>query len=158
MRPSLIWPSTTYATERQQIRNGRSAWQRQRAESSSFEAKRPTVEVRVWQGARGALLAVAPIGRHRPITIMPSSPWQCRFTPDPTGQLRLLLNQYRLSSLGRLLLLGCLLALRVGGALPRGDLVEGTTFRFHPHVGVSRQHGPRDVAGDAHDHLVARIR
>jgi len=54
--------------------------------------------------------------------------------------------------------LGFFLALLVGGALARGNLVQGTPFRFHPHVGVTREHGARDVPGDAHDHLVARAR
>ena len=30
--------------------------------------------------------------------------------------------------------------------------------RLHPHVGVAREHGARDVPGDAHDHLVAGAR
>ena len=46
----------------------------------------------------------------------------------------------------------------VGRALPRGDLVEGVPFCFHPHVGVAREHGARYVSGDAHDHLVTRAR
>ncbi|HEX7425198.1 MAG TPA: hypothetical protein VF311_15120 [Terriglobales bacterium] len=54
--------------------------------------------------------------------------------------------------------LGFLFALFIGRALACGDLVEGAPFRFHPHVGVPREHGPRDVARDAHDHLVTRAR
>jgi hypothetical protein len=50
------------------------------------------------------------------------------------------------------------LALLVGRALARGDFVEGAPFRFHPHVGVPREHGARDVPWDAHDHLVAGAR
>src|ERR1035441_1914335 len=42
--------------------------------------------------------------------------------------------------------------------LAGGDLIEGAPLRFHPHVGVSREHGARNVPGDAHDHLVARAR
>jgi hypothetical protein len=48
-----------------------------------------------------------------------------------------------------------LLALFVRGRLASGDLVEGAPLRFHPHVGVARKHGAGDVAGYAHDHLVA---
>jgi hypothetical protein len=29
---------------------------------------------------------------------------------------------------------------------------------FHPHVGVAREHGARDVAGNGRDHLIARTR
>ena len=53
---------------------------------------------------------------------------------------------------------GVTFALLIRRALPRGDLVEGPPFRFHPHVGVPRQHGTGDVPGDANDHLVARAR
>jgi CHC2 zinc finger len=45
----------------------------------------------------------------------------------------------------------------VGRALACGDLVEGAPLRFHPHVGVLREHGARDVPRDAHDHLVASV-
>ena len=54
--------------------------------------------------------------------------------------------------------LGFLFALFIGRALACGDLVEGAPFRFHPHVGVPLEHSARDVASDAHDHLVARAR
>jgi hypothetical protein len=50
------------------------------------------------------------------------------------------------------------LALLVGGALARGDLVECAPLCFHPHVGITREHGARDVPRDAHDHLVACAR
>ena len=40
-------------------------------------------------------------------------------------------------------------------ALACSDLVEGAPLRFHPHVGVPREHGARDVPRDAHDDLVA---
>ena len=59
---------------------------------------------------------------------------------------------------GLLLPIGVALALLVGRILSRGDLVEGAPLRFHPHVGVAREHGARDVSGDAHDHLVTRAR
>ncbi len=49
-------------------------------------------------------------------------------------------------------------ALFIGRALPRSNLIQGAPLRFHPHVRVPREHGARDVAGDAHDHLVARAR
>src|ERR1035441_3311291 len=55
-------------------------------------------------------------------------------------------------------LFGFLFPLLVGRALACGDLVEGAPLRFHPHVGVAREHGARDVPSDAHDHLVARAR
>jgi len=59
----------------------------------------------------------------------------------------------------RLLLPLCiLLALFVGRALAHGDLVKRAPLRFHPHVGIAREHGARDVSGDTHDHLVARAR
>jgi hypothetical protein len=32
-------------------------------------------------------------------------------------------------------------ALLIGGALPRGDLIEGVPIRVHPDVEVSREHG-----------------
>src|ERR1039457_2550999 len=51
-----------------------------------------------------------------------------------------------------------LLALLVGLTLPRADLVEGTPFGLHPHAGVARGHGARDVPGDAYDRLVASAR
>jgi hypothetical protein len=35
---------------------------------------------------------------------------------------------------------------------------ESMTVRLHPHVGVPREHGARDVASDAHDHLVTGAR
>jgi hypothetical protein len=37
-------------------------------------------------------------------------------------------------------------------------LVQRMALDFHPHVGVARQHGARDVPGNAHDHLGARTR
>ena len=46
------------------------------------------------------------------------------------------------------------LAPLVGCALAHGNLIEGASLRFHPHMRVAREHGARDVAGDAHDHLV----
>ena len=72
---------------------------------------------------------------------------------------RRLLNQRRLGDRRRRLLpFGFRLALLIGRVLARGDLVEGAPFRFHPHVGVAREHGAGDVPGDAHDHLVAGAR
>jgi hypothetical protein len=47
------------------------------------------------------------------------------------------------------------LALLVSRALACGDLIQSAPFRFHPHVGVAREHGARSVPGDAHDRLVA---
>ena len=47
------------------------------------------------------------------------------------------------------------LALLVGIALPLGDFIERAPLRFHPHVGVAREHGARDVAGDAHNRFFA---
>ena len=38
------------------------------------------------------------------------------------------------------------------------DGFQGLALRFHPNVGVPREHNARDVLGDAHDHLVARAR
>jgi len=46
------------------------------------------------------------------------------------------------------------LAPLVGRNLAGGDLVEGAPLRFHPHVGIAREHGARDVTGEAHDHFV----
>src|ERR1017187_5138353 len=46
------------------------------------------------------------------------------------------------------------LPLLIGCVLPRGDLVEGAPLRFHPHVGVARKHGARNMPRGAHDHLV----
>jgi hypothetical protein len=43
-------------------------------------------------------------------------------------------------------------------AMPRCDLIEGAPLSFHPNMGVPRKHGARDVAGDAHDDLVASAR
>ena len=34
----------------------------------------------------------------------------------------------------------------------------GAPLRLHPHVGIAREHGARDVAGRTHDHFVARTR
>jgi hypothetical protein len=42
-------------------------------------------------------------------------------------------------------------------ALPCGDLVECAPLRLHPDVGIAREHGARDVPGDAHDHVVTGI-
>ena len=53
---------------------------------------------------------------------------------------------------------GFLSALTVRRALARGDFVEGAPLGFHPRVGVAREHGARDVASNAHDHLVACAR
>ena len=53
-----------------------------------------------------------------------------------------LLQNWHLRDLDSLLQLLCfLLALLVGCALPCGDLVEDPPLRFHPDVGVSREHG-----------------
>jgi hypothetical protein len=46
--------------------------------------------------------------------------------------------------------------LLVCGPLARSNLVEGVPFRFHPHVGVTGEHGTRHVPRNAHDYLVAR--
>ena len=51
-----------------------------------------------------------------------------------------------------------LLAFLVGAALARGNLIQGPPFRLHPHVRVAREHSARDVARDAHDHLIAGAR
>jgi len=51
---------------------------------------------------------------------------------------------------------GVLIAPFTRRLLPRRNLVQSPALRFHPHVGVSREHGAGDVAGDAHDHMVAR--
>jgi hypothetical protein len=40
-----------------------------------------------------------------------------------------------------LLPLGFVLSLLIRRALARGDIVEGASFGFHPHVGVARKHG-----------------
>ena len=48
-----------------------------------------------------------------------------------------------------LLLLGFILPLLVGRALACRDLVERAPLRFHPHVGVTRQHGARVQAAIA---------
>jgi len=53
---------------------------------------------------------------------------------------------------------GFRLALLVGCALARGDLVEGAPLSLYPYVGVAREHGAGDVPGDAHDHLIAGAR
>src|ERR1039457_6775910 len=50
------------------------------------------------------------------------------------------------------------LALLVGRVLACSDLVECAPFCFHPRMGIPREHCARDVAGDTHDHLVARTR
>src|SRR5260221_7824862 len=50
----------------------------------------------------------------------------------------------------RLLSLDFLMALLVRRALAFSDFIEGAPLRLHPHVGVSREHGARDVSGDAH--------
>ena len=47
--------------------------------------------------------------------------------------------------------------LHVGRTLACSNFVEGAPLRFHSHVGVTREHGARDVPGDAHDHLVTGI-
>src|ERR1035437_1970437 len=49
-----------------------------------------------------------------------------------------------------------LLAPLVSSALARGDPVEGAPRRFHPHMGVPREHGAQDVPGDAHHNLALR--
>jgi hypothetical protein len=55
-------------------------------------------------------------------------------------------------------LLGFLFALLLGRAPTYRDLVEAAPFRFHPDVGITGKHRARDVAGDAHDHLVTGAR
>ena len=55
---------------------------------------------------------------------------------------RSLLNHHFLENHRTLLLPLCFrLALLVRCALARGNLVEGAPFRFHPNVGVAREHG-----------------
>jgi hypothetical protein len=66
-----------------------------------------------------------------------------------------LLKHQRLRSRILLQPFSVILALLVGRALPGSNFVECTPLRFHPHVGVTRKHGARDVPGDAHDHFVA---
>jgi hypothetical protein len=46
----------------------------------------------------------------------------------------------------------------IGRILVRGDLFESPPLRVQAHVRVLGKHGERDVAGDAHDHLVAGTR
>jgi hypothetical protein len=57
---------------------------------------------------------------------------------------------------GLLFLLCFLEVLLIGRALPNCNLVQCPPLRLHPNVGVARPHGPRDVPGNAHDHLVAK--
>jgi hypothetical protein len=62
--------------------------------------------------------------------------------PQPTFPAVRLLKQRGLGDHQRLLLLLCFfLALLVGVALARSNLVEGAPFSLHPHVGVAREHG-----------------
>ena len=49
-----------------------------------------------------------------------------------------------------------LFPLLIGRDLPHRDLVKGAPLRFHPDMGVAREHSARDGADDAYDHLVAR--
>ena len=49
-------------------------------------------------------------------------------------------------------------ALLVCRALPRGDLIEGAPLGLHTDVRVPGEHCARDVAGDAHDHLITGAR
>jgi len=58
-------------------------------------------------------------------------------------------------SCGLLLPFGFPPALFVCRALARRDLFECAPLGFHPHMGVPREHGARDVPGDALDDLVA---
>jgi len=58
-----------------------------------------------------------------------------------------------------LLLLYLPVALFVRRAVARGDLGPGRAASpLSCHVGVPREHGARDVPGDAHDHLVTAAR
>src|ERR1017187_2971558 len=52
---------------------------------------------------------------------------------------------------------GFLTALLVGRTLAHCNLVEGAPLRFHPHMGIARKHGARDVASDAHDHPLSAV-
>src|SRR5260370_29657512 len=69
-----------------------------------------------------------------------------------------ILNQYRLRDHRSLALIGVCFALLVGRALAGGDFIEGAPFSFHAHMRVAREHGARNVPGDAHDDFIARAR
>ena len=66
-----------------------------------------------------------------------------------------LLNHRQLKNSRLLLPQAFRLALLVGCTLARRHFVEGAPVRFHPHVGVAREHCPcpEDVPGSAHDSL-----
>ena len=86
--------------------------------------------------------------------------------PKPSGSVlavgafgwRLLNHRYLRDCRSLQLPFGFLLAFLVGRALACRDFVERAPLGFHPHVGVARQHGARDVPGDAHDDFIARAR
>jgi hypothetical protein len=84
--------------------------------------------------------------------------WPWHATPSSMAEASELLKHRRLRDHRGHLLRCFSLAFLVGGALTRGDLVEGAPFRFHSHMGVAREHGPRDVPGDAHDDLITGTR
>ena len=64
----------------------------------------------------------------------------------PTFLRRRLLNHRRWRRRRSLLLaFSVVLTLLVGRALPRGNLFQSFPLRLHPHVGVARQHGTRNV-------------
>src|ERR1035441_7522807 len=93
-----------------------------------------------------------------------TSPW--RMWPWVRYRMAALWQNLRLAGLlldrSRLTCRSCLTTLRsrparfVGRVLACGDLVKGAPLRFHPDVGVAREHGARDVPEDAHDHFVVR--
>jgi hypothetical protein len=49
--------------------------------------------------------------------------------------------------------LGLVVPRLVRRALPRRNFIQGAPLCPHPHVGVAREHGARDVPSDAHDSL-----
>src|ERR1035437_1925642 len=86
------------------------------------------------------------------VGISESGPSRWRATTSSMAEASELLKHRRLGN-HRLRL-----ALLVGRALACSDLVEGAPLCLHLDMGVTREHGARDVPGDAHDHLVARAR
>ena len=62
-----------------------------------------------------------------------------------------LLNDRRLRGDRNLQPFNFLLPLLIRRSPAGGNLVEGTPFRLHPHVGIARKHGARDVPSDVHD-------
>jgi hypothetical protein len=122
------------------------AFYRFRVDGRQTQVDRSLRFSRIWRRQIGRQLALSGIvGDFIPLTVS-SHGLGTKLILKWTRPPRQLLNRCRMRQYRILLpLFGVVVALFIGRALTRGDLVERAPLGLHPHVGIAREHGARDV-------------